>query len=72
MWDLGRGAWHRSSHVPLPVAGSQAAQTNTGCKCRVYGGHGHWMPEGVQAAVEEEREVAASSHSAEGSVEHKK
>ena len=29
------------------------------------------MPEGVQAAEEEEREVAASSHSAEGSVEHK-
>lgn len=29
------------------------------------------MPEGVQAAVEEEREVTASSHAAEGSVEHK-
>lgn len=31
-----------------------------------------WMPEAVQAAVVEEREVAASSHSAEGSAEHKK
>lgn len=31
------------------------------------------MPEGVQAAVEEEeREVAASSQSAAGSMEHKK
>lgn len=31
-----------------------------------------WMPEGVQAAVVEEREVAASSHSAEESAEQKK
>lgn len=58
--------------MPLPAAGLQAAQSNTGCTCRVYRDYKHWMPEGVQAAVVEEREVAASSHSAEGSVEHKK
>lgn len=58
--------------MALPATGSQAPQTNTGCKCRVYGDHRHWVPGGVQAAVEEEREGAASSHSAEGSVEHKK
>ena len=56
----------------LPATGLQAAQTNTGCKCRVCGHHGHWMPESVQGAVEEGRELAASSHSAEGFVEHKK
>lgn len=58
--------------MPLTAAESQAGRNNTGCKCRARGAHKHWMPEGVQAAVEEETEVAASSQSAEGSMEHKK
>jgi len=46
--------------VPLPAAGSQAAQTNTGRKRRADEDPRQWIPEGVQAAVEEDREVAAA------------